>query len=116
MNRMAGALLDAQVDLNPHHVDAALYYRHGVEPPEYVPDFAAATAHTTILMETKMAGAMQSDEVRAKGKAATEWCTHATDYSERYGGRLWRYLLIRHDAVAIDATIETMAPRFAVRS
>ena len=79
-----------------------IYYRRGAEQPEYVPDFVAATPDANLLIETKKAADMGSDEVKAKAKAAKEWCAHASAYSMLHGGKPWRYLLIPHDAVLVN--------------
>src|ERR1035437_10095168 len=82
-----------------------IYYRRGVEQPEYIPDFVAATPDANLLIEAKRAGDMTTEEVTAKTKAAADWCAHATAYSLQYGGKAWRYLLIPHDAVAVNKTL-----------
>lgn len=89
-----------------------IYYRRGVEQPEYVPDFVAATSEANLLIETKKAIDMDSADVKAKANAAVAWCTNASDYSAMHGGKPWRYLLIAHDAVAVNATLSAMVIRF----
>ena len=51
---------------------------------------------------------MDSDEVKAKADAAVKWCAHASAYSEQNGGKPWRYLLIPHDAVAVNRTLAAL--------
>ena len=58
-----------------------IYYRDGVNQPEYVPDFVAATTTHNLIIETKKAMDINSAEVKAKAAAAIEWCKHASDYS-----------------------------------
>ena len=82
-----------------------IYYRDGVNQPEYVPDFVATTASYNLMIETKKAMDMNSAEVKAKAAAAFEWCKHASDYSHKHGGKPWKYLLIPHDAVAVNKTL-----------
>ena len=92
-----------------------IYYRRGFEQPEYVPDFVAATSATNFLIETKKAMDMNSDDVTAKAKAAVQWCVHASDYSAtKHGGKPWQYLLIPHDAVQLNATLDALETRFAL--
>ena len=57
-------------------------------------DIVAATAHSNWLIETKRASEVASEEVQAKAKAGTTWCSHASNNSVRHGGLPWRYLLI----------------------
>ena len=82
-----------------------IYYRDGVNQPEYVPDFVATTASYNLMIETKKAMDMDSAEVKAKAAAALEWCKNASDYSHMHGGKPWKYLLIPHDAVAVNKTL-----------
>ena len=89
-----------------------IYYRRGVEQPEYVPDFVAGTLIANLLIETKMAKDIDSEEVQAKANAAVEWCAHASAYSAKHDGKPWRYLLIPHDAVAVNVTLAALAIRF----
>ena len=102
--------------LRPVQGQFNIYYRRGVERPEYVPDFVAATSAANLLIETKKAMDIESDDVKAKAKEAVEWCAHASDYSAKHGGKPWRYLLIPHDAVVVNATLGALATRFALRT
>lgn len=56
-----------------------MFYKLGVEQPEYVPDFVAETTHYVLMCETKARNELGSDEVRAKAKAGALWCKHASD-------------------------------------
>ena len=102
--------------LRPVQGQFNIYYRRGVEQPEYVPDFVAATSAANLLIETKKAMDIDSDDVRAKAKAAVEWCAHASDYSAKHGGKPWRYLLIPHDAVVVNATLLALSAKFFVHT
>ena len=88
-----------------------IFYRQGVHEAEYVPDFVAVTMECNWLLETKQASQVASDEVQAKAKAGSTWCSHASNYSVRHGGLPWRYLLIPHTAVAVNATLMGLAAR-----
>ena len=103
---------DALRWLRPVQGQFNIYYRRGVEHPEYVPDFVAATADANLLIETKKAMDIDSEDVKAKARAAVEWCAYASDYSGRHGGKPWWYLLIPHDAVAVSATLSALLTRF----
>lgn len=89
-----------------------IYYRRGVDQPEYIPDFVAAIHDANLLIETKKAGDVATDDVKAKAKAAVEWCANATAYSAQHGGKPWRYLLIPHDAVAVNKTLAAMVAKY----
>ena len=92
-----------------------IHYRRGAEQPEYVPDFVAATSEAHLLIETKKAMDVDADEVKAKAGAAVQWCAHASAYATRHGGKPWRYLLIPHDAVVVNATLGALTTRFGLR-
>lgn len=95
-----------------------IYYRSGVNQPEYIPDFVAATDNVILMIETKkaqeVAAAQESEtDVAAKANQATFWCKNASDYSAGVGGKPWRYLLIPHDVVAANVTLDALIGRFA---
>jgi type III restriction enzyme len=92
-----------------------IYYRRGAEQPEYVPDFVAATPEVNLLIETKKAGDLQTEEVQVKVRAAVQWCAHASGYAKQHGTRQWRYLLIPHDAVAVNVTLTKLAATYWVK-
>ena len=91
-----------------------IYYRRGPDQPEYIPDFVAGTPEVNLLIETKKASDLQTDEVQVKARAAVQWCEHASAYAKQHGARPWRYLLIPHDAVAVNKTLTSLAAAFAV--
>jgi type III restriction enzyme len=57
---------------------------------------------------------MQDADVLAKRDVAIEWCRHATTHAASYGGKPWSYLLIPHDAIAENMTIEGLVRQYAV--
>jgi type III restriction enzyme len=111
---LAGVLeRDALKWFRPVGGQFGIYYKLGVNQPEYVPDFVAATDSTNLILETKMASEMESAEVLAKSAAAVVWCGHATEYCTKHGGNPWRYVLIPHDEVAANVTLAALVSRFA---
>lgn len=96
---------DAQLWLRPVAGQFNIYYRSGVNQPEYVPDFVASTATHNLIIETKKSIDFQLDDVKAKTLAAFEWCKHASAYSQQHGGKPWKYILIPHDQVAVNKTL-----------
>jgi type III restriction enzyme len=96
-----------------------IYYRSGAGQPEYIPDFVAAMDDVILMIETKKAQdvtASQESETDVKAKAvqAAIWCRNASDYAKNVGGKPWRYLLIPHDAVAANVTLENLIKRFGI--
>jgi type III restriction enzyme len=79
-----------------------LFYKLGVEQPEYVPDFVVETAHHLLMCETKARNELGADDVKAKAEAGALWCRHASDHAMKIGSKPWKYLLIAHDAVTED--------------
>ncbi len=86
-----------------------IFYRLGVEQPEYVPDFVVETATEILMCETKARVDLGADEVLAKADAAVRWCRDASEYSLAVGGKRWRYLLIPHDEVSDNRSLSYFA-------
>ena len=96
-----------------------IYYRSGASQPEYIPDFVAQLPDMLLLIETKKAQEVAdaretATDVKAKADQASLWCKNATDYSKSVGGKPWRYLLIPHDAVAANVTLENLVSRYSL--
>jgi type III restriction enzyme len=82
--------------------------------PPYEPDFVVETETTKYLCEPKRADQVESDEVRAKARAAVQWCIHASAHEAEHGGKPWQYLLIPHTAITASATLDGLAAKFNV--
>ena len=91
-----------------------IYYRWGGDHPEYQPDFAAETDGVIYMLEPKARNEMDAPEVLAKKEVAVLWCKRASDYAQTHGGKPWKYLLIPHDAIAENMTLEGLAGQFGV--
>jgi type III restriction enzyme len=115
--RVLAAILerDARRWFRPVAGQFNIYYRAGVNQPEYIPDFVAATAAHNLLIETKAAKDMEVADVKAKADAALIWCKNASVYSTQHGGKPWKYLLIPHDVVASNVTLAALIDRFALK-
>jgi type III restriction enzyme len=85
---------------------------HFASEAAYEPDFVVETKSAKFLCEPKAANEMDDKEVRAKAKAAVEWCVHATAHEKKYGGKPWIYLLIPHDAIADNKTLQGLAATY----
>jgi type III restriction enzyme len=81
----------------------------------YEPDFVVETATAIYMVETKMARDMDSDEVQQKAKAATKYCSGASEHTAANGGKRWSYLLIPHDAVMHNMSFDGLACRHEVK-
>ncbi len=90
-----------------------IYYKWGAEHPEYQPDFVAETSDIIYMMEPKAKNEMNDPQVLAKRDVAITWCQHASDYATTYHGKPWKYLLIPHDAIAENMTLQGLEDRFA---
>ena len=79
---------------------------------EYQPDFVAETADTLYMLEAKAKNQMDDTSVLAKKEAALAWCRNATEYAKNHGGKPWRYVLIPHDEIAVNMTLDGLAERY----
>jgi type III restriction enzyme len=52
--------------------------------------------------------------VIAKRDAAAKWCNHASAHANTYEGKPWKYVLIPHDVVLENMTLERLAAQFTV--
>ena len=93
---------DADKWFKPAKGQFQIFYRLGVEHPEYIPDFVVETAHYLLICETKARNDMGNEEVKAKADAGAVWCQHATAHSLKIGTKPWKYLLIPHDQLTED--------------
>lgn len=85
---------------------------HYTSDASYEPDFVVETKATKYLCEAKAANEMTADDVVAKAKAAAEWCAHAAVHEKKYGGKPWPYLLIPHDTIADNKTLQGLAATY----
>ncbi|MCC6528169.1 MAG: DEAD/DEAH box helicase family protein [Polyangiaceae bacterium] len=79
---------------------------------DYEPDFVVETEIEKLICEPKAADRMQDPVVLAKARAAATWCMHATAHATANKGKPWRYVLIPHDAIADNMTLDGLAKRF----
>lgn len=88
---------------------------HYTSDASYEPDFVAETKSAKFLCEPKNAAEMTDEEVQIKARAATEWCRHATAHELNHGGKPWSYLLIPHDVISDNKTLQGLAATYAYR-
>jgi len=99
--------------LKPAKGQFLIFYKAGVEHPEYIPDFVAETDRCIYMLESKARNEMTDTEVLAKKDAAVKWCAHEMDHNLGNGGKPWKYSIIPHDAIADNMTLEWLVGRFA---
>jgi type III restriction enzyme len=90
-----------------------LYYRSGIEHFEYQPDFVAETKNQIYMLEPKASNQMADPDVLAKRDVAVEWCRRASDHAKTYRGKPWTYVLIPHDSIAENMTLDGLAQRYS---
>lgn len=105
---------EAQRWFKPAKGQFQITYKWSPDPREYQPDFVAETDNTIYMMEPKARGEMEDEEVIAKRDVAVTWCKQASEYAASNGGKPWKYLLIPHDAISENMTVQGLADRFTV--
>lgn len=90
-----------------------IYYKWGADNPEYQPDFVAETKDRIVMLEPKATNQMTDGEVLAKRDVAVRWCQQASDHARSHGGKPWTYVLIPHDAIAENMTLNGLAKHYA---
>lgn len=103
---------DAEKWFKPALGQFQIYYTAGLEQLEYQPDFVAETATCIYMLEPKASREVDTPIVQAKQEAAVTWCQRATTHSLDYGGKPWRYVLIPHDAIAENMTLEGLVMHY----
>lgn len=91
-----------------------IFYREGADPQEYQPDFVAEAATAIYMLESKRRQDLETPTVRVKKAAAVQWCRNATAHTAAYSGKPWRYILIPHDVIAENMTLEMLARQYGV--
>ena len=89
-----------------------IFYKSGADQPEYQPDFIAETDSDIYMLEPKARNEMTDSEVLAKRDAAIKWCTLASDHAASYSGKPWKYVLIPHDAISENMSIQMLSASF----
>jgi len=93
-----------------------IYYKSGADQLEYQPDFVAETETVIYMLEPKQRDEMSDADVAAKKEAAETWCKQASDHAKTYHGKPWKYLLIPHDVIAENITLEWLSSQFFARA
>ncbi len=90
-----------------------IFYRHGSDHLEYQPDFVAETRDAIYMLEAKARNEMEDAVVLAKKNAAVKWCRNATEYAANSGSKPWKYVLIPHDGISENNTLNSLEKRFS---
>lgn len=104
---------DAAKWIKPAKGQFQIFYRIGADHLEYQPDFVAETPEAIFMVEPKARNQMEDPIVLAKKEAAIKWCTNASEHALSNGGKPWRYLLIPHDEIAENITLDALVQRFS---
>ncbi|MEG4283488.1 DEAD/DEAH box helicase family protein [Microcoleus sp. A006_D1] len=91
-----------------------LYYKWHGDYREYQPDFVAETEEVIYMLEPKARNEMDNPQVLAKKDVAVQWCQYASDYMLNHGGKSWQYVLIPHDAIKENMTLQGISDRYTV--
>jgi type III restriction enzyme len=103
---------DSQKWFRPLKGQFHIYYKIGGQSHEYQPDFVAETKNSVYLIEAKAKNEMEKPEVLAKKDAAKLYCQRATEHSRSVNGKPWKYLLIPHDVIAENMSLEGLESMF----
>lgn len=103
---------DTQKWFRPAREQFQIYYRIGHGEQLYQPDFVAETNDAIYMIEAKAKNQMEAPDVVAKKEAAVSWCKNASDYSKANDGKPWFYLLVPHDAIAENMTLDGLRKAF----
>ncbi len=82
----------------------------------YEPEFVVETRTTKFICEPKAANEMESTDVKTKASATAQWCQYATEHEGKNGGKRWTYLLIPHDAILDNKTLQGLAATYTFRN
>jgi type III restriction enzyme len=85
-------------------------YRRG---DGYEPDFVVETKDACLLIEPKKSSEIEDAIVKTKKLAAERWCKYANKHAEQIGGKPWRYLLIPHDEILPNSSLDGLIARFS---
>ena len=66
------------------------------------------------MLEPKAKNEMEDADVVAKTNATVKWCAQASQHVAATGGKPWKYLLITHDAISENLTLQGLTSRYMV--
>lgn len=83
---------------------------------EYRPDFVVEDSNFIYLIETKKEKEIDDKDVKAKAKAALEYCINATVYNLKNGGKPWKYVLIPHNFVRVNMSLNFLVNEYGIEN
>jgi type III restriction enzyme len=106
--RVLSIILDRETHkwFKPARGQFCIDYHWQGSQPEYQPDFIAETDDLIYMLEVKAIHQMAASDVQAKKTAAITWCTNASEYSQKHGGKVWNYVLISHEKIKENMTVQ----------
>jgi len=104
---------ESQKWLRPAKGQFQIFYRSGNDHAEYQPDFVAETEDRILMLEPKMATQMKDEVVLAKRDVAIQWCAWASEHARSYSGKPWQYVLIPHDSIIENVTLEFLLKQYS---
>ena len=66
------------------------------------------------MVETKRNDDVETEQVQSKAKAALNYCINATEYNQQINGKPWKYILIPHDAVKLNMSLQYLFNQYEV--
>lgn len=103
------AILEKDTDvvkwLRPADSQFELYWMHNSR--RYHPDFVVETNDAVYMIEIKAERDIDDAEVQEKASAGKKYCTVATDFNLKNGGKKWDYVLIPHTAVVQNMSFKS---------
>jgi type III restriction enzyme len=113
--RKLAVILDRETQkwFKPAKGQFRIFYKAGIDNPEYIPDFVAEADGCIYMLEPKARNEMTGADVLAKKDAAINWCENASHHNKQNGGKPWKYVLIPHDAIAENMTLTGLVSQFA---
>ena len=66
------------------------------------------------MFEPKDFDKMDDADVVAKKNVAIQWCANASAHARSYGGKPWKYVLVPHNAITENMTIEALVQQYGV--
>ena len=83
---------------------------------EYRPDFVVEDSNFIYLVETKKEKEIDDKDVKAKAKAALEYCLNATAFNIQNGGKPWKYILIPHSVVKLNMSLDFLVNMYGIEN
>jgi len=100
--------------LRPAQNQFYIYWKHNSR--RYHPDFVVETADNIFMVETKKEADIESTDVQEKAQAAFSYCKHATAFTTQNGGKPWKYILIPHDVVKVNMSINMLVTLYEFKN